>query len=147
MPWHQVRQTRDRRGHTVTSLLMSLLSAPKPLCNRRWSTDLDEDTIDAEVLDSLSVTMENMRFAVGTSHPSALRETVVEVLTWAKAPLVWGYCVPSASRWALLNSWLADLNLLMSLMFLDWELDELKLSSHILTGTFICYFTYIPLYT
>ena len=46
--------------------------------------DLDEDTIDAEVLDSLGVTMENFRFALGTSNPSALRETVVEVptVTW-----------------------------------------------------------------
>ncbi|KAF8155075.1 P-loop containing nucleoside triphosphate hydrolase protein [Pholiota molesta] len=46
--------------------------------------DLDEDTIDAEVLDSLGVTMDNFRFALGTSNPSALRETVVEVptVTW-----------------------------------------------------------------
>ena len=43
--------------------------------------DLDEDTIDAEALDSLGVTMENFRFALGTSNPSALRETVVEVPT------------------------------------------------------------------
>ena len=41
--------------------------------------DLDEDTIEAEVLDSLGVTMENFRFALGASNPSALRETVVEV--------------------------------------------------------------------
>jgi len=40
---------------------------------------LDEDTIDAEVLDSLGVTMDNFRFALGASNPSALRETVVEV--------------------------------------------------------------------
>lgn len=46
--------------------------------------DLDEDTIDAEVLDSLGVTMENFRFALGVSNPSALRETAVEVptVTW-----------------------------------------------------------------
>jgi transitional endoplasmic reticulum ATPase len=46
--------------------------------------DLDEDTIDAEVLDSLGVTMENFRFALGVSNPSALRETIVEVptVTW-----------------------------------------------------------------
>ncbi|KAJ7257010.1 hypothetical protein C8J57DRAFT_1721296 [Mycena rebaudengoi] len=43
--------------------------------------DLDEDTIDAEVLDSLGVTMDNFRFALGTSNPSALRKTVVEVPT------------------------------------------------------------------
>ncbi|KAI9298651.1 transitional endoplasmic reticulum ATPase [Neoconidiobolus thromboides FSU 785] len=43
--------------------------------------DLEEDNIDAEVLDSLAVTMENFRFALGISNPSALRETVVEVPT------------------------------------------------------------------
>ncbi|KAL5361170.1 P-loop containing nucleoside triphosphate hydrolase protein [Aspergillus floccosus] len=42
--------------------------------------DLDEDTIEAEVLDSLGVTMENFRYALGVSNPSALREVaVVEV--------------------------------------------------------------------
>ena len=41
--------------------------------------DLDEDIIDAEVLDSLGVTMENFRFTLSSSNPSALRETVVEV--------------------------------------------------------------------
>ncbi|KAJ6184003.1 hypothetical protein N7519_005304 [Penicillium mononematosum] len=42
--------------------------------------DLDEDTIDAEVLEALGVTMENFRFALGVSNPSALREVaVVEV--------------------------------------------------------------------
>lgn len=46
--------------------------------------DLDEDEIDAEVLDSLGVTMENFKFALGNSNPSALRETVVESVnvTW-----------------------------------------------------------------
>ncbi|EDV22363.1 uncharacterized protein TRIADDRAFT_58897 [Trichoplax adhaerens] len=41
--------------------------------------DLEDETIDAEVMDSLAVTMENFRFALGNSNPSALRETVVEV--------------------------------------------------------------------
>ncbi|CCD22386.1 AAA family ATPase CDC48 NDAI_0A02280 [Naumovozyma dairenensis CBS 421] len=46
--------------------------------------DLDEDEIDAEVLDSLGVTMDNFKFALGNSNPSALRETVVESVnvTW-----------------------------------------------------------------
>jgi len=46
--------------------------------------DLEDDTIDAEVLNSLAVSMENFRFAMGTTNPSALRETVVEVptVTW-----------------------------------------------------------------
>ena len=46
--------------------------------------DLEEDAIDAEVLNSLAVTQENFRWALGASNPSALRETVVEVptVTW-----------------------------------------------------------------
>jgi len=46
--------------------------------------DMEDDHIDAEVLNSLAVTMENFRFAMGKNTPSALRETVVEVpnVTW-----------------------------------------------------------------
>merc|ERR1712209_17201 len=46
--------------------------------------DLEDETIDAEVLDSLAVTMENFRYAMGKSTPSAIRECVVEVptVTW-----------------------------------------------------------------
>lgn len=46
--------------------------------------DMEDEQIDAEVLNSLAVTMDNFRFAMGKSTPSALRETVVEVpnVTW-----------------------------------------------------------------
>lgn len=46
--------------------------------------DLEDDQIDAEVLNSLAVNMDNFRWAMGKSTPSALRETVVEVpnVTW-----------------------------------------------------------------
>ena len=46
--------------------------------------DLEEETIDTEVLNSLGVTQDNFRFALGNSNPSALRETVVENVnvTW-----------------------------------------------------------------
>uniref|UniRef100_A0A915IP63 AAA+ ATPase domain-containing protein n=1 Tax=Romanomermis culicivorax TaxID=13658 RepID=A0A915IP63_ROMCU len=43
--------------------------------------DLEEDHIDAEVLNSLAVSMENFRWAMTKSSPSALRETVVETPT------------------------------------------------------------------
>merc|ERR1719408_3992 len=41
--------------------------------------DLEEETIDAEVLDSMAVTQEHFRSAMGSCNPSSLRETVVEV--------------------------------------------------------------------
>jgi len=46
--------------------------------------DLEDDTIDAAVLDSMAVTQAHFRTALGVSNPSALRETLVEVpnVTW-----------------------------------------------------------------
>ncbi|KAG8374229.1 hypothetical protein BUALT_Bualt11G0109400 [Buddleja alternifolia] len=41
--------------------------------------DVEDDTIDAEILNSMAVTNEHLQTALGISNPSALRETVVEV--------------------------------------------------------------------
>merc|ERR1711971_1484969 len=41
--------------------------------------DLDEETIDAEILDSMAVSQEHFTSAMGSCNPSSLRETVVEV--------------------------------------------------------------------
>eukprot|EP00742_Colponemidia_sp_Colp-10_P000276 GILJ01000311.1.p1 GENE.GILJ01000311.1~~GILJ01000311.1.p1 ORF type:complete len:814 (+),score=156.44 GILJ01000311.1:175-2442(+) len=47
--------------------------------------DLEEETIDAEVLDSMAVTQAHFKVALGTCNPSSLRETVIEVpnITWS----------------------------------------------------------------
>merc|ERR1719313_168003 len=46
--------------------------------------DIEDETIDTEVLASMAVTHEHFKFALGTSNPSSLRETVVEVpnISW-----------------------------------------------------------------
>lgn len=46
--------------------------------------DIEDDTIDAEILDAMAVTNEHFRFAMGQTNPSSLRETVVEIpdVTW-----------------------------------------------------------------
>lgn len=41
--------------------------------------DMDSDTIDAAILESMSVTNEHFKHALGQTNPSSLRETVVEV--------------------------------------------------------------------
>ena len=41
--------------------------------------DIEDDTIDAEILDAMAVTNEHFRFAQGQTNPSSLRETVVEI--------------------------------------------------------------------
>jgi transitional endoplasmic reticulum ATPase len=46
--------------------------------------DIEDETIDAEILDAMAVTNEHFRFAMGQTNPSSLRETVVEIpdVTW-----------------------------------------------------------------
>ena len=46
--------------------------------------DIEDDTIDAEILDSLAVTMDHFNYALAKANPSSLRETVVEVpnISW-----------------------------------------------------------------
>lgn len=46
--------------------------------------DIEEDTIDAEILDAMAVTQDHFRYAMGQTNPSSLRETVVEIpdVTW-----------------------------------------------------------------
>jgi len=41
--------------------------------------DIEDETIDAEILDAMAVTNEHFRFAQGQTNPSSLRETVVEI--------------------------------------------------------------------
>ena len=65
----------DTYGY-VGSDLVSLCSeaAMQQIREKANLIDLGEDIIDANAIDSLSVTMENFRFALGRSKPSALRE-------------------------------------------------------------------------
>ncbi|KAG0323594.1 AAA ATPase cdc48 [Dissophora globulifera] len=72
-------ETHGYVGSDVASLCSE--AAMQQIREKMDLFDLDDETIDAEVLDSLAVTMENFRYALGVSNPSALRETVVEVPT------------------------------------------------------------------
>merc|ERR1712050_778103 len=75
----------DTHGHVGADLAALCSEAALQQIREKMDLiDLEDDTIDAEVLDSLAVTMEDFRFAMGKSTPSAIRETVVEVptVTW-----------------------------------------------------------------
>merc|ERR1712226_1110035 len=70
-------ETHGYVGSDVASLCSE--AALQQIREKMDLIDLEEESIDAEVLDSLAVTNEDFRFALGASNPSALRETVVEV--------------------------------------------------------------------
>ena len=75
-------ETHGYVGADLASLCSE--SAMQQIREKMDIIDLEEETIDAEVLNSLSVTMDNFRFALSHTNPSALRETIVEVpkVTW-----------------------------------------------------------------
>jgi len=70
----------------VGSDLQSLCTEAAMQCVREKMDviDIDSDTIDAEVLESMAVTNEHFKFAQGKANPSSLREVNVEIpnVTW-----------------------------------------------------------------
>jgi len=41
--------------------------------------DIEDEKIDAKILEAMAVTQEHFKVALGTVNPASLRETVVEV--------------------------------------------------------------------
>eukprot|EP00160_Parvularia_atlantis_P008069 Unigene1729_Nuclearia_a/m.5309 Unigene1729_Nuclearia_a/g.5309 ORF Unigene1729_Nuclearia_a/g.5309 Unigene1729_Nuclearia_a/m.5309 type:complete len:803 (+) Unigene1729_Nuclearia_a:133-2541(+) len=75
-------ETHGYVGSDVASLCSE--AAMQQIREKMDLIDLEDETIDAEVLNALAVTMANFRHALGVSNPSALRETAVEIpnITW-----------------------------------------------------------------
>ena len=71
---------KDTHGY-VGADLAQLCSEAALQCIREKMDliDMDSDTIDAAVLESMAVTQEHFKHALGQTNPSSLRETVVEV--------------------------------------------------------------------
>nr|XP_023879016.1 cell division cycle protein 48 homolog [Quercus suber]POE77308.1 cell division cycle protein 48 like [Quercus suber] len=74
------RVSKDTHGYVGADLAALCTEAALQCIREKMDViDLDDETIDAEVLNSMAVTNEHFQSALGTSNPSALRETVVEV--------------------------------------------------------------------
>ncbi len=76
------QQTHGYVGADLASLCSE--AAMQQIREKMDQIDFEEENIDTEVLDSLAVTMDDFKFALSNSNPSALRETVVESVnvTW-----------------------------------------------------------------
>merc|ERR1711881_431155 len=72
---------KETHGHVGSDIAALCSEAALQQIRKKMDLiDLDEDTIDAEVLDAMAVNQEHFKFALGVSNPSALREVaVVEV--------------------------------------------------------------------
>ncbi|CAI9097983.1 OLC1v1034516C2 [Oldenlandia corymbosa var. corymbosa] len=71
------RISKDTHGYVGADLAALCTEAALQCIREKMDViDLEDDSIDAEILNSMAVTNEHFQTALGTSNPSALRETV-----------------------------------------------------------------------
>ncbi|KEH39380.1 ATPase, AAA-type, CDC48 protein [Medicago truncatula] len=78
------RISKDTHGYVGADLAALCTEAALQCIREKMDViDLEDETIDAEILNSMAVTNEHFHTALGTSNPSALRETVsVPNVSW-----------------------------------------------------------------
>ncbi|XP_047074132.1 cell division cycle protein 48 homolog [Lolium rigidum] len=77
---------KDTHGYVGADLAALCTEAALQCIREKMDViDLEDDTIDAEILNSMSVTNDHLKTALVGTNPSALRETVVEVpnVSWS----------------------------------------------------------------
>lgn len=71
------KQTHGFVGADIASLCTE--AAMQCIREKMDLIDIDGDTIDAEILDSMAVSQSHFNIAMGSANPASLRETIVEV--------------------------------------------------------------------
>jgi transitional endoplasmic reticulum ATPase len=76
------KDTHGYVGADISQLCME--AAFQAIREKLHLIDIDADKIDVEILNAIEITNEHFRYALSITHPSALRENVVEVpnVTW-----------------------------------------------------------------
>merc|ERR1711871_1631653 len=82
-PEEVARETHGFVGADIAALCTE--AAMQCIREKMDLIDIEDDTIDAELLSSLAVCQEHFKYALAQANPSSLRETVVEVpnISWA----------------------------------------------------------------
>merc|ERR1711998_801774 len=82
-PLYIAKQTHGFVGADMAALCTE--AAMQCIREKMDMIDIEEETIDAEILAAMAVNQEHFKFALGAANPSSLRETVVEVpnISWA----------------------------------------------------------------
>jgi transitional endoplasmic reticulum ATPase len=69
--------SKDTHGYIVADLATLCTEAALHCIREKMDIiDLEDETIDTEILNSMAITNDHFKTALGTSNPSALRETV-----------------------------------------------------------------------
>jgi transitional endoplasmic reticulum ATPase len=94
--------SRDTHGYVGADLAALCTEAALQCIREKMDIiDLDDETIDAEILNSMAVTNDHFKTALTTSNPSALRETVsislVLALVLVFFTYIWLFCTCSVA--------------------------------------------------
>jgi AAA+ lid domain len=120
------RISKDTHGYVGADLAALCTEAALQCIREKMDIiDLEDETIDAEILNSMAVTNEHFKTALGTSNPSALRETVGSKLEfidrYVKLHLFDGYnCV--TSWFCLCRSLKCQMSL--GMMLVGWRMSK-----------------------
>ena len=76
-PENIAKQTHGYVGADIASLCTE--AAMQCIREKMDIIDIETDSIDAEILGSMAVTNDHFKYALGTSNPASLRETIVEI--------------------------------------------------------------------
>ena len=121
------RASKDTHGYVGADLAALCTEAALQCIRGKMDViDIEDEEIDAEILNSMAVTNEHYLTALGNSNPSALRETVSSMFQFIIGlrflSLFWYYIILIK----LLFS--PSSRLLRCLMFLGWTLVVLRMS-------------------
>ena len=77
------RVSKDTHGYVGADLAaLCTEGALQCITEKMDVIDLEDEEIDAEILNSMAVTNEHFQTALGNSNPSALRETVSSMFSY-----------------------------------------------------------------
>ena len=83
------RIAKDTHGYVGADLAALCTEAALQCIREKMDIiDLEDESIDAEILNSMAVTNEHFKTALGTSNPSALRETVSDMFLFFFSPSI-----------------------------------------------------------
>src|SRR3990167_10478773 len=76
-PEYMAKQTHGFVGADIASLCTE--AAMQCIREKMEIIDIENDSIDIEILNSMAITNDHFKFALGSANPASLRETIVEI--------------------------------------------------------------------
>lgn len=102
--------------------------------------DLEDETIDAEILNSMAVTNDHFKTALGTSNPSALRETVsIFSMIYLHITRIYSHLFPRLTSSFPFKFRLLKFQMSLGRILVDWRMSNGSCRRYLLLFSFLTY--------